>query len=289
MPVPFLLLSLAVCLLWVPSLSIGGRSVPAWCLAFGAAVVAGLLGGALAPVAVLWLGILCALGAGTHIIGQGWRSTALTVLAAVAALVMALHKLPGFHNPAVFAGVRLTPDATPFTLYFNFDKGAAGLVVLASLGPPLTRLRAWPALLPTTLLAAAITSAVAIGAAVAVGFTTFEPKVPVGTLGFLVTNLLFTCVAEEAFFRGIIQERLTRLAQASKRPWLKPVAIGLSSILFGLVHVSGGMPTIVFATLAGLGYAMVYERTNAIEAPILVHFGLDAIHFLLFTYPSLAR
>ncbi len=289
MPIPFLLLSLAVCLLWVPPLSISGRYVPAWCPAFSAAVIAGLLSGALAPVAVLWLGMLCAMGWGTHIVDQGWRSTTLTVLTAVAALVMSLHKLPGFHNPAVFVGFKLTLDATPFTLYFNFDKGAAGLVILASLGPKLTRIRAWPALLPTTLMAATITSAVAIGAAVAVGFTRFEPKAPGTTLVFLLTNLLFTCVAEEAFFRGLIQARLTRLAEMSKRPWLKPVAIGLSAILFGLVHVSGGGPTMVFATLAGLGYAMVYERTSAIEAPILVHFALNTIHFLLFTYPSLAR
>ena len=289
MPVPFLLLSLAVCLLWVPSLPIGGRAIPAWCLAFGAAVIAGWISGVLAPVAVLWLGMLCAMGWGAHVVDPGWRSTTLTVLTALAALAMSLHKLPGFHNPVVFAGVKLTPDATPFTLYLNFDKGAAGLVVLASLGPRLTRIRAWAALLPTTLMAAAITSAVAIGAAVAAGFTTFEPKVPAATLVFLVANLLFTCVAEEAFFRGLIQERLTRVARTSKRPGLKPVAIGLSAILFGLVHVSGGVPTIVFATLAGFGYAVVYERTRAIEAPILVHFALNAIHFLLFAYPSLAR
>lgn len=43
------------------------------------------------------------------------------------------------------------------------------------------------------------------------------------------------------------------------------------------------------AGLAGLGRAVAYERTRRIEAPMLAHFGLNATHWLWFTYPALAQ
>jgi hypothetical protein len=40
--------------------------------------------------------------------------------------------------------------------------------------------------------------------------------------------------------------------------------------------------------LAGLGYALAFRASGRIEMAILAHFGLNAVHFLLLTYPSLA-
>ena len=42
------------------------------------------------------------------------------------------------------------------------------------------------------------------------------------------------------------------------------------------------------ATLAGVGYGVAYQRTRRIEAAMVVHFALNAVHLLLFTYPALA-
>lgn len=33
---------------------------------------------------------------------------------------------------------------------------------------------------------------------------------------------------------------------------------------------------------------MAYQRTGRVEAAILTHFAVNATHFLLFTYPTLA-
>lgn len=58
-------------------------------------------------------------------------------------------------------------------------------------------------------------------------------------------------------------------------------------MLFGAAHLGGGVPMAALAGIAGLGYATVYAATQRIEASILVHFGLNATHFLLFTYPAM--
>jgi hypothetical protein len=65
--------------------------------------------------------------------------------------------------------------------------------------------------------------------------------------------------------------------------------IAVTSVLFGLVHFAGGPLLIGAATLAGVGYGIAYARTRRIEAAVLAHFSLNAIHFLGFTYPYAVR
>jgi membrane protease YdiL (CAAX protease family) len=213
---------------------------------------------------------------------------AFTVLAAAWALALALHVVPGFHNPVLLAGVRFTPDAVPFTVSLSFDKAAAGLVLVAAFCRPGRRLdgRPWAA---RTLAGALASCIVVIGLAVAIGYTRFEPKWPDAAPAFLAGNLLFTCVAEEAFFRGLIQERIERLADAGGRAAWRAVAVVTGAVLFGLAHAGGGTSFMLLATVAGLGYGLTYSATRRIESAILAHFALNAVHFVGFAYPALAR
>ena len=70
---------------------------------------------------------------------------------------------------------------------------------------------------------------------------------------------------------------------ARSATWL---AVAVSTVLFGLAHAAGGLGYVFLAGIAGLGYSAVYSVTRRIEAPILVHFLLNATHFIAFTYPS---
>ncbi|MDI1261146.1 CPBP family intramembrane glutamic endopeptidase [Aquabacterium sp.] len=206
-------------------------------------------------------------------------------------LALAVHVLPGFHNPLLVNAVRTTPDAVPFTLYANFDKGSVGLLLLACLAPRLASWQDARAAVAPTLVAAVATAAAAIGAAWLAGQVRFEPKLgaalPPFAPTFLFVNLFFTCVAEEAFFRGLIQERLTRAL--AHRPGLIFLPILVSATLFGLAHLGGGPLYMAFATLAGLGYAGVYAKTRRVEAAVVTHFAVNATHFIFFTYPALGR
>lgn len=74
-------------------------------------------------------------------------------------------------------------------------------------------------------------------------------------------------------------------------PWLAGILalpVGLSSLLFAAAHLGGGLLQAAIAGLAGLGYALVHARSRRIEAAILTHFAVNAVHFLGFTYPGLA-
>jgi len=286
-PLPFALLALAVALVWSPSLRIGQRRLPPWTFALGAACVAGAVASPpmLSPPALAALAVLAALAWG-GVAAPRWRC-AITVLAALLALAMSLHLLPGFHPAWLYRDARLTPDAAPFALALGFDKAAAGLLLLAAFSVCATTWRRLARQLPAIATATLASAAVSIGIALAAGYVRFAPKWPEAAPAFLVANLFFTCVAEEAFFRGLIQERLMRLAQTRRQPAWNWVAITLSTVLFGLAHAGGGATWLLVATIAGLGHSLVYARTRTIEGAILVHFLVNAAHFLGFTYPRL--
>ena len=43
------------------------------------------------------------------------------------------------------------------------------------------------------------------------------------------------------------------------------------------------------AAVAGLLYGLVYNRFRSLEASIILHFSVNLVHFLFFTYPLAVR
>lgn len=114
--------------------------------------------------------------------------------------------------------------------------------------------------------------------------TNFDIKIPSHMPLRIVTNLLFTCIPEEAFYRGFVQKKLTDTLQRTRGSQL--IAILVASLLFTLVHLSwGASPAILgFVFLASLLYGFVYQVTQKIESAILTHFLLNMFHMLFFSY-----
>lgn len=284
MVVTYVLLGLAIIAVWLPALRVAGRAVAPWAVLFVAAVAVGLLAGALAWPAVFALALLAGLCQAAQRF-EGPARAAITVVVLLFSLALSVHALPGFHNPKAFDAVRFTADAVPFTQYMNFDKGAVGLLLLAFFCRRANAASA--SRLGSAALIGLAGAAVTLGVGTAVGAVHWDPKLPERAWLFLSVNLLFTCVAEEAFFRGVIQERVATALGDSRAAVAGSVA--LSAVLFGLAHAAGGMAMVALTTIAGVGYAAAYARTRTIEGAVLAHFMLNAIHFLAFTYPSLAR
>lgn len=280
----FLFLACALCSVWLRPLPLGRRAVPPWLLLFVMAMAWGLVGGVLDPVAISALVLLAGAAYACMQAPRGWLRGVYGVVAGVLALALAMHKLPGFRNPLLLDRVLLSEGAAPFTLYANFDKGAVGLVLLALLCRRVTSWTELRALLRRTAPVLLLTVAATLGLGLALGVVSLDAKLPQHALLFITVNLLFTVVAEEAFFRGFLQARLAgALARFRWGPWL---AVLVSALLFGAAHLGGGVRYGILAAIAGLGYAWAYQRTQRIEAAILVHIALNAVHFIGFTYPA---
>lgn len=288
MPVTFVLLAFSICAVWLPSIRVGAKLVvpPSPFLLFGA-IASGLAQGYLTFLAVIWIAVL---GLAARLAAQPvfmrWQRTLGTTAAGLLALALALHLLPGFHNPVLIANARFSVDAVPYTQYANFDKAVGGLLLLTFLCRRARTLAEWRRLLRNACLPILTTTPIAVGLAIALRYVEPDFKLPAYTPVFLITNLLITCVAEEAFFRGFVQERLATALGFGRIG--SAIVIVTSGVLFGLAHYPGGIAYSAISCVLGCGCAYSYAITRRIEAPILTHFALNAVHFVGFTYPRLS-
>jgi uncharacterized protein len=286
----YCLLGMAILSVWFPAVRIvKSVPIPAWSVLLVAAIISALASGILAPAALLSLAAFIAIAVyAERINGDAnsiWVKRLVFLVTGVLALALALHLAPGFRNPIVIDKVLLSPGAAPLTQYLNFDKGVVGLVLFALLCRKVKNLSDFSAAIRKSVPAMTVTIAAVIGLALASGYVKPDLKFPELALIFLPVNLLFTCVAEEAFFRGFLQEQISAFFQHKRGGHI--VAVVLAGSLFGAAHVGGGWQLGVLATLAGFGYGYVYAYTKRIEAAIAAHFALNAVQFLAFTYPYL--
>ena len=284
----FILLCLTIGTIWLPDVPLpGGRRLPAWQPVFVAFLVSGLLHGELSWIAALALTITWAAAEVSQRTSAAQYASALTVAVWVMSLALAVHLIPGFNNPLVAAGLRLGAQSPPITQYASLDKGAAGLILIAFYCQRVRAFSEWPSVACKGLAIGTATSIIVVGIVAAFGVIAPDLKLPRFALYWIPINLLLTCVAEEAFFRGILQERLMRWTEASGR--LRWLPICIASVLFGLVHAGGGIALVVAAAIAGFGYGAAYAQSRRIESAVLAHFTLNAVHFFGFTYPYAVR
>ncbi|MGY3942246.1 CPBP family intramembrane glutamic endopeptidase [Aeromonas tecta] len=207
-----------------------------------------------------------------------WRGAALG-LVLLWAIALTLHLVPGFDNPKVLDQVLAGPASVPFNLYLNLDKPLLFFGLLL----------AWPALLgeggpirwrPLALLTLPLAALLLV--AWQLGALRPELGLPHWWWLFALNNLLFTCVAEEALFRGFIQQAIVKRSQV----WLGILA---ASLLFGAAHLAGGPLLVLFATLAGACYGLAFQLSGRLSVAILLHFLFNFAHLAFFTYPLASR
>lgn len=199
------------------------------------------------------------------------------------ALALALHWLPGFYNGRGINPQRFTDDAVTFSMYLNLDKPLIGFWLLLFC-PWIVGRRSLRLGIYATALGLTLSSVLALGGALLLGVISWAPKWPDQAWLWLFNNLLLVTLVEEALFRGYIQGGLSR--HFKHLPYGENLALLLASLLFGLVHLGAGWQWVLLASLAGVGYGLAY-RFGGLGAAIATHFGLNLLHFGLFTYPML--
>lgn len=233
------------------------------------------------PLVLLML--LPLFAAGLYRVAQhksGWLDGVLWVATLLLGFFIAIYRPAGFSYPPIWQFESLSN----FTLYLNSAKAIGGYLVLVWL----IRARAQSpslALLPSLLIACA-GIALVISAGMGCGLA-FAPKLPEGFVYFILLNLLVTVVAEEAFFRLLLQNRLVHMMGNSRAAIL--AALGITALIFALAHTTIIGPAFFLFLFAGFVYGLVYTITKRFSMALVVHFGTNLSHFLLLEYPLPAR
>lgn len=210
---------------------------------------------------------------------------ALLVAGLVGGLI--LHMIPGFSNVRAFDRIVFSPLSSPYTMYHNFDKILAALVLFVALRLDMNEQTINMQKLKKTLFVLTGCIVTILGPALLSGYVKIDIKWPTEIGIWAFNNLFFVCFSEEVIFRGVLQKELTRAMENKKWGWI--VSIILASIVFGASHIKSGGPVyMALATLCGLFYGYAYHITQSIRCSMLVHFGLNLTHFVFFTYPSAA-
>ncbi|HEY0288981.1 MAG TPA: CPBP family intramembrane glutamic endopeptidase [Pseudomonas sp.] len=241
--------------------------------------------GQLSVPAVMTIGLLIMAGICVNHFSH-WAVRAFGHLLFIAlAIGLTSHWLPGFLNARAIAAVRLSANAEPFSMFLNLDKSLIGFwVVLAC--PWVFHRVAIARLAVVTSSTWLVTTTICMVTAMFLGIIAWTPKWPEQTGIWMLNNLLLVTLTEELLFRGYIQGGLSRLFK--RLPYNDVLTIALASAVFGLAHVGAGWQWVLLAGLAGLGYGIAY-RLGGLTAAALTHFGLNLVHFTLFTYPMFNR
>lgn len=267
---------ISVILLWCSHhITFRHFSIPTGGLSYALMLLLALIYGHIALTGLLWIGLMLLSGV---LYQRRVYSHVMLVVMLLLGFALASHSLSGFENMLLLDQVRLSESSTPYTLRLGIDKISAGLVIFYFVFSVKERseidLRKWLPVLPVLVIAIVLSILLALMSMLKV-----DVKLSQYFLLFAIHNLLFTCMAEEAYFRGLIHKQLNRYLHYS-------IGIAVSAILFGLAHYGAGRIDYVFsAMVAGVGYAYVYHRTGSLSASMLSHWLLNLIHFIFFTYP----
>lgn len=277
---PFALLLLTVLSLWLPTKS----GLQPWKPLFVVTLISGIYTGAASIIAAISIVILYGL---ISIYGKASPRVKplLWLLVFALAFTLELHLIPGFHNLLILDKVKITADAMPYTLYLNFDKTIAGLLIIGLTLSRVNSLANFTLMLKQLFVRLPLVLLIILILSYAFGYVRFEPKLAPQLWLWMISNLLFTCIAEEGLFRGFFQEYLSSF----KYKYAEYVAIVIPALFFGAIHFPGGIKYVILATVAGSLYGWIYKVTRRIEASMLTHFMLNLTHILFFTYPALMQ
>ena len=286
----FYLLALSIICVF-PYCKISIMRQPLWHYTMALSVLSAYFQGYVNLYALLSIGLYvvlyyCALNAKRAII----RAILSTVFITFS-LALALHWVPGFNNLPIVIDERITSDAIAFTFYANFDKAMAGLFLCAyfysnkkALKADSNKVSRLNVKQPIFIIIATVLASLTV--ALILELVSFNPKVPDFWLAFIAINLLFTCVAEEALFRGLLQTKLSQIISSTRLALLAPI---MTAAVFALAHFAGGINYVLVSFIAGLGYSYIFYKTQRLEWAIICHWLVNVFHFFLFTYPMLSK
>jgi len=204
---------------------------------------------------------------------NGWLRVALEAVALIFATRVVLSPFPfGFLSRSMFLPTIYTLILVALVLYLTY-RGISAREVRVSLGRRGLGLQL----------------GVGLGVGLVLGFVEYfvlRPQPILVGAGFLqmlayilIVLAVMVGVVEELLFRGLLQGSLERIMPG----WQ---AIGVASVMFGLMHVGWMNPLeVLLAYGAGVAFGYMATVTDSVVAPIIAHGFGNFVLYLIALYP----
>ena len=160
-------------------------------------------------------------GISAHLIQLHSKLTHYLVFVVLISIVFAMLSSNFSHEHYIMLldNVRLSTHSTPFTMGLNIEKTLVAIVLATHLVKFCQTRTEWINSIKIATISSILVCLVLLTPALMTKFVQFEPKFPLpATILFALHNLLLVCLAEEVFFRGIIQQWLHQLCSKYLAP-----------------------------------------------------------------------
>ena len=189
-------LTLALAGLWIPrSKRFPVLATWCWLLPLSVAILLGLYFGFLQPVSLLPITLF---GFACFYWFRPAENSLLKMMSGGVVLIMTialfLHVLPGFYNPKIISGLKLSTDAFPYDKYLNFDSALIGLGILGFGHRQLTGSKEWGAMLIRSIPVVLATLMLVMLLSLWLGYVHWQPK---------WTSLFIVWVLRKRLFSGV--------------------------------------------------------------------------------------
>jgi len=261
------LLVLSLLLVWYPNKHY-------WVVPFIGFLGTGLLSGWIAPIALIAITTYAGTAAFYYFATSKLERTASLLILVVVSIAYASNVVPGFNQFLYIDKLWLSPNKDAVSLSFIAHSGVVGLCLLlcfkskllSSLSDVNEALK-----ISVPIIALAVPTIYLLG--VGMSYIEFELTVHKIVVPLFISNFFFVVIAEEVLFRGIIQNRV---AEAMNNQYSQFIGLFITSLLFGLLHMNGGLQLVFLASLSGALYGYVYLKSGRIEMAMLAHITVNA-------------
>jgi membrane protease YdiL (CAAX protease family) len=205
------------------------------------------------------------------------------IVAILGAFIMT-HMVKGFENLVLIKGVTFGKSESAINLYLNFDKISFAIFLLGISIPLLKNKQEWKHMILITIPWIAFSAFILLGFSKAAGLINLDIKFPSATFYWLTINFFFVVIPEEAFYRGFLQNQISKSLANKAAPLLAIICV---SLLFALMHIFfvQDLTFILSTFIASILYGTIYFFSGSIESAIITHFSVNIIHFFFFSYP----
>lgn len=185
------------------------------------------------------------------------------------------HFVPGFNEVNIVSHARTGEMGGEYSLSYNFDKALIPFVLLAVMPSLFTnRPLRHPRRCYWFLLATSVP--ILLLMITACGSLKVDIYVPPWIEHFMLDNLFFICLAEEALYRGYLQRRLSLFLGTE-------AGLLASAAIYGLSHLAEGGVMVIIASILGIILGLAWMWSGRLWVPTLFHFVFNLLQLLFFT------